>query len=237
MEGDLFTAQLIDNLSEDGGGGGNKRSAPNWEPADDSDAEEEARELGPPIKRARCFGCRFASEKQSAAMAHEEIDKLTALMREGIARTDPVALSKEVAAKYAQMRQIVNSERARNEEPLPEWTAASILEHWRHHNTDPEAQIWVTLSEVQQIKRRAKRAMIEKDANGNKRINDKQFKVYQDAVKMQMALFKTDPKKMVFYSDGALLDRQGTGSIISTRQKNLYDFFTPDNRTPTAGYL
>ena len=38
-----------------------------------------------------------------------------------------------------------------DDRPLPEWKAASIIEHLTKHNTDPEVQTWVRLIEIQEM--------------------------------------------------------------------------------------
>ena len=68
---------------------------------------------------------------------------LVEMCRQSFTYADPVTLAKAMAAKYSRIRYDVNANLMPGYEPLPEWNGASILDHIRMHNNDPEVQLWV----------------------------------------------------------------------------------------------
>jgi hypothetical protein len=168
---------------------------------------QEENELGTPDARCGCFGCVYVGEQDSAELPYEDIMALLNMMRRSIARSDPINLSIHVAERYDQLRTEVNRNLMPGEEPLPEWTAATILDHIRNHNTDPEIQLWIRLTEMQELAQVALHASVQRNAEtGEKHINEKQCKIYLELVKQIESLQKSDPSKKVFYSGGQHID-------------------------------
>jgi len=189
--------------------------------------QEELNELGTPDNRSGCFGCVYIGERDSAAIPYEDVMILIDMIRKSIARTDPINLSIHIARKYEQLRCEINSSLMPGEVPLPEWNAATILDHIRNHNTDPEIQTWVRLAELQELAQIALHASVERDPEtGQKRINEKQCKMYMELVKAMESLAKSDPSKKVFFSGGAHIDMKvGAQGMIAISGKNIVDYW------------
>jgi hypothetical protein len=190
--------------------------------------QEEINELGKAECRSGCFGCVYIGEREAGALAYEDVIVLIDMIRTSIARTDPINLSKHIAERYAYLREEVNASLLPGEKPLPEWTAATILDHIRNHNTDPEIQTWVRLAELQELMQVALRASVEIDEDtGEKRVNEKQCKIYMDLVKAAESLYKSDPSKKIFFSGGAHIDmKSASQGLMAVSGKNIVDHWS-----------
>lgn len=146
-----------------------------------------------------------------------------------IAISDPIELSKQVEEKYKLIRQKTNKNKSLNEVKLPVWKAADILHHFRYHNTDPEIQHWLKLNSLQQImKTVVENSLVEKnDITGKERINERQFKIYLDAMKQHSSVSKENPKKMAFYQPGRYLNNEKQTKFIS--KKRTFSFNNVNN--------
>ena len=187
---------------------------------------EESNALGKPDDRKGCFGCVYVGERESAAIQYDDIFALVSMISKTIARTDPINLSLHVAAKYKAIRDDVNSSLLENEQPLPKWTAASVLDHIRHHNTDPEIQLWLRLCEMQELIQIALQACVEQDPEtGQKRTIPSQVKIYMDLIKAYETLSKSDPAKKVFHKPNAHIDMDtGSQGLIAVSGKNIFNY-------------
>lgn len=149
--------------------------------------------LGEPKNRERCFGCCYIGEYDTAAMADEEVTALFNMIRKSYARTNHIALAIHVAAKYREIQEDRNAHLYGNDQPLPDWDEATILEHLRSHNTDPELQLWQRLTEMQELAQIALNAAVELDPDtGNYSVNEKQAKIYLGEFVL-FFLFSCDP--------------------------------------------
>jgi len=188
---------------------------------------EEINELGLPNNRSGCFGCVYIGERDAAAIQYEDMMVLIEMIRKSIARTDPINLSIHIASKYKALQREINNSLLPNEVALPDWSAATILDHIRNHNTDPEIQTWVRLSELQELMQIALGASVEQDTEtGQKRIVEKQCKIYMDLLKTTESLFKSDLTKKLFNSGGAHIDTTvASQGLVSISGKNIVDFW------------
>lgn len=89
------------------------------------DVEILKEQLGEPIQRTDCFGCRYVGESE-ASIPNVYVNDILKIIADGIGKTDPAALAEEVAAKYEEMRRTIDTE-------LPPWDAASILGMGKKH--------------------------------------------------------------------------------------------------------
>lgn len=240
-----------------GVGGGNSEDDEEEEEEEESesefvlppDVEERHRELGEPTKRAQCFGCRFIGENNMAALPHERLREVLTIISQGISKSCPIALSLEVAAKYAEIRLellkqyddygggfssspsrlgIDNSSGDSYEISIPEWSAATILEHFYYHNTDPEIQQWLHLDRLQKTMRLIEEeSMIVKNKKSRKRKIDKdQFNIWATAMKTWYTVSSKDASKLAFYNEGLHFDSKAASTgILETQGKPLYSFF------------
>lgn len=198
-----------------------------YEPCGLQTRERERNELGEPSSRSGCFGCVYIGERETGAIQYEDIMALIDMIRQSIARTDPINLAIHIAGRYAEFQQKINEKLFPGETPLPDWTAAAILDHIRNHNTDPEVQTWVRLSEMQELLQVALSASVERDEEtGQLRVNEKQCKMYMELTRAMEAVSKSDPSKKIFYSGGAHIDMKvGAQGLIATSGKNIVDFW------------
>lgn len=198
-----------------------------YEPCGLDSRQKEENELGIPDRQGNCFGCVYIGEQDAAAIPYEDIIVLINYIRKSIARTDPINLSQHVAEQYAALRAEINSSLMPGEKPLPPWSAATILDHIRNHNTDPEIQTWVRLSEIQELMQVALYSSVEQDVEtGTKQVNEKQCKIYMDLCKMAEQIQKSDPTKKNFYKPGAHIDmKSASQGFIAISGKNLTDMW------------
>jgi hypothetical protein len=168
--------------------------------------EEERNELGIPQCRDQCFACTYVGEREMGAVPFEEVMKLIDQIRKNVAKTKLSTLVVDVADQYARLQKTVNSHLLPGEKPLPDWRAATILEHIRSHTNDPELKIWVILDNLNQLSEIALFASVERDQTGRQRINERQMKCYSDLIKLTLQVYRSKPSDMMFYSGGAHMD-------------------------------
>lgn len=187
---------------------------------------EELAKLGAATHREYCFGCCYVGEQDSGAVAYEDIMAILNMVRKSIAHTDPVNLALHVAVRYAQLQRDVNDNLMPGEKPLPDWSAATILEHLRYHNTDPELQLWNRISELQQLARVALNASVVMDPDtGQESIDEKQYKAYLDFIKTIEVLQKSDVSKKAFYSGGSHIDMKAASQgFVAISGKKLMSY-------------
>lgn len=188
--------------------------------------QRELEKLGAAKERAHCFGCIYVGEQDSGAVAFEDIMALLNMIRRSIARTDPINLAIHLAERYKMIQDDVNDNLQPGETPLPDWDAATILEHLRSHNTDPELQLWMRISELQELAQIALNASVTVDPDtGAHSIDEKQCKMYVEICKTLESFRKSDPSKHVFYSAGDHLDMKAASQgPIATQGKTLISF-------------
>lgn len=210
-----------------------KRAKVEWDQCGlESRNYEEDELLVPSPDKSQCFGCVYVGERDKTTIGFERITDLIKMIRESIARCDPVALVKHVASEYKKLQNEINNNPINNEPPLPDWTEAMILDHLRNHNTDPEIQTWIRLYEIQELIRVALGSMVEKHPDtGQTRINEKQYRVYQDLVKLYYLVAKTDVSKCLFKSNESMIDMKAACQpIVALSDKTIVDYFKPANR-------
>ena len=169
--------------------------------------QQEHNEMGAPDLRSGCYGCCYIGEQETGAVPIEEIKNLMNMLRKSIAKTDQINLAIHVAQRYEQMRMKINKNLMPGERPLPEWSAATILQHMRMHNTDPELQTWNRMVELQELAQIALNASVVKNAEtGETKIDVSQAKIYLEFAKQMEALSKTDVTTKLYYSGGSHFD-------------------------------
>lgn len=186
----------------------------------------EERELGVGSDRAHCFGCIYIGEGDSAAIGYEDILALINMVKKSIARTDPLNLAIHVAQRYARIQEEVNGNLLPGRQPLPDWSAASILDHIRNHNTDPELQTWLRIAEMQELAQAALNGAVEMDImTGTRSLNVQQTRLYLELVKTMKMLSKSDLSTELFYSGGQHIDMNTASSgFIATSGKPMISY-------------
>lgn len=211
--------------SEEAGFENEEESSSEEEPVPFPDLDEENEELGNPQRKTICFGCRYVGEANSPALQHEELKHIFDIWKEGIGRTCTIALSLEISELFNAFRAKVNSSRQRGTDLLPEWKPATILEHFKDHNTDPQMQRWIQVDRLQKIQR-----LIEKESmvlvnrrTGKRRIDKEQWNIHKEAGIQWQRLMKQDVSKMAFYDDESHM-KEPKG-VIHMGKKRIYQFF------------
>lgn len=204
-----------------------KRQKVVWEICGLDSRNYEREQLGAvSFDRTECFGCIQVGEKDKTAVRNDQINNIIDVIRKSVARCDPVALATQVSELYEEYRQDINANLINGDKPLPPWKPAMVLDHIRHHNTDPEMQTWLRLSEIQELQQVALRACVEMDhESGEKRLNHQQCRIYNDLAKLHQQLSRTDVTKCLFNGAEKHVDmsvaRQPT---ITFHGKNIVDY-------------
>lgn len=190
--------------------------------------EREKEELGEPDCRSVCFGCVYVGEREQTAMPYKDIMDILEMGRASIGCSDPVSLAKEMERRFNIMRRDCNSQLMPGERPIPRWKAASILEHIKHHNQDPEIQQWVQLRDIQELKDIALQAAVTKRSrSGTIKTDEKQAAVYEKLCRLEWFVRRQDAQKCCFYSGGGHIDpktmRQG---FIATSGKPIVSLWS-----------
>lgn len=187
----------------------------------------EEQELGRPKPRSTCFGCVYVGEREQTAIPYRDVMDLIEMGRSSMGCSDPVSLAKEMARRYRKIRQKCNANLQPGERALPEWTAATILEHIRCHNQDPELQQWRQLRDIQELKEITMKAMVVRNKRSREeKIDEKQFKVFNDLVRLEWFLYKQDPQKARFYSGGGHIEPKTLSQgILCTSGKPIVDLW------------
>jgi hypothetical protein len=188
--------------------------------------QQEEMELGMPDDPTYCFGCAYIGEHDAGAVKYEEIMGLIRILRTGVARTHPTCLAIDVARKYAAIAADVNDNLMPGEEPLPSWSAASILDHVRNHNTDAEVQQWLRQHDLQELSNVYLYYTVKKnEATGEMELDDKKAKMYLEIVKQLEVIAKTDPSTKAWYSHGSHLDPKSlTQGVLAVGQKKIISY-------------
>ena len=129
-----------------------------------------------------------------------------------------------------EVRQEANKRLSKGEDPIPEWSPASIFDHWLNHNTDPEIQTWIQLWRLQNIMTQLYEKGLFVLTDGRLSLDIKETKALCDLTTAWQKAASRDCKKLAFYSHGAHIDT-GSRPIINTRTKNIYNLFPQLDKT------
>jgi len=194
-----------------------------YEPCGLKTREREKEELGEPDNRSTCFGCVYVGEREQTAMPYRDVMDLIEMGRASIGCSDPISLAKEMERRFNIMRRECNAQLMPGERPIPRWRAATIMEHIRSHNQDPEIQQWVQLRDIQELKDIALQASVtKKSRSGTVKLDEKQAAAYEKLCRLEWFVRRQEPQKCCFYSGGGHIDpksmRQG---LLSTSGKPI----------------
>lgn len=135
-------------------------------------------------------------------------------------------LGNELARLYKRLQEDVNSKNLHDgRDPLPDWEAADIIEHLRHHNVDPEIQTWVRLVEIQEMITLCIGNMMEENSvTGHRRVNMQELRKY-DLLLHQWYFVSSKPLEKLFaYRKASRIDVQSMQQPFATSVgKSLID--------------
>lgn len=184
--------------------------------------KREVKHLGKPGKRSSCFLCCYCGERNTT-LPNDDVQKIVEMLRQYTGRMDSVALAKLIADHYAKFQERINSHLLRGEDPLPDMTAATVLEHIRKHTADPELKQVIMLEELQEMREELLKIVFEKHNKKNiKRVNKANLDALEKVIKMEMVVQQKDASKMAFFSAGARVNGMAQGPV-ATQTKTLFD--------------
>jgi hypothetical protein len=185
-------------------------------------------ELGEPEPRKFCFGCVYDMSRDGASMDNESFREMCILAAQCIGQMSMEALGKELELRYNEFREETNKRGMYDgQAPLPEWKAASIVEHLRYHNVDPEIQTWVHLIDIQEMKHITQDSIVEvNEQTGKKRLNKDGLRNYDTLVKLWYHVAKQPLEKQFGYRKGGRMDIDVVNQpFITKNQKSIVDYY------------
>lgn len=190
--------------------------------------KREREALGEPEGQDRCWGCIYDWDSKGAIMRDEHIAEMSAIARSGIVKACPQSVAREMARHHGKLRREINATRG-DRAPIPEWTPASILNHLRNHNVDPEIQTALRLYEIQEVLTKAFDAIVEiSDKTGEVRINEKQAAIVERYIKLWYYVSGKDHKKLAFFNPGSHVDTNvASQSVVTTSRKAVITMYNP----------
>jgi hypothetical protein len=228
----LFDSEEAEQVRESPPRGQEEQEEPTWVSQGLAARTELAAEFGPPRPRDVCFGCAYSLDKRTTGVYHEDLQELFALPRKFIGQAAPKAIASAMAERYRKIRTETNARAQDFEDPLPPWEEADILECMYHHNCDPQLQLYLRLTEMQDMMRVVtEKGIIERHAKtGAERLHKENLNGYCKLVDTYYKTAARDPSKLIFYSDGTKLDPvQMKRGIIGAAGKNIISFYQPQN--------
>jgi len=184
-------------------------------------------ELGDPQQRKECFGCVYDLSTEGVHISREDFRQLCLVASKCIGQMSLEAYGKEIARLYEEFREKTNSKGLHEDrDPLPPWSAASIVEHMCHHNVDPEIQTWVRLIEIQEMIAITMTSIVEYNQHGQKRINDKAAATYERLVKTWYFVSSRQLDKHFAFRKNAKIDVDSINQpIVTQNQKSIIDYY------------
>jgi hypothetical protein len=188
-------------------------------------------------ENGECFLCAYVGERDTT-LPSDDVAKMVEMIRQNLGRMLIAELAVMVADYYATFRQRINSTLTRGERPLPPMSAATVAEHIRQHQSDPQAKQTVMLEELQELRQELLKICIEKhNKHGTKRANNVNLSSLERVVKLELLVQSKDPTKMAFYSAGALVNptsaSQGPAAVSS---KTLFSYWSTQRGGSAAGH-
>lgn len=188
--------------------------------------QQELVELGAPDTRSGCVGCWQLNGMDFGSIPQEDLVALRRTIQKTRAHSQQIELALYIEERYSRIRQDVNSRLGPGERPLPDWRAASILNHLRHHNTDAESQNTDRKYELQELIQIALHASVVRNPEtGDVSIDDKQGKMYLEYIKALDNQNKIDLSKSNGYTGGAYADSKDQGGPIVMSGRKVLEYW------------
>lgn len=185
-------------------------------------------ELGEPQARKYCFGCVYDMSRDGVAFDNARFREMCNVAAQCIGQMSLEALGLELELLYNQFREETNKKQQyEGKTPLPEWKAASIVEHLRYHNVDPEIQTWVHLVDIQEMKNITHDSIVEvSEQTGKKRLNKDGLRNYDTLVKLWYHVAKQPLDKQFAFRKGGRMDVEASNQpFITTNQKSIVEYY------------
>jgi hypothetical protein len=223
-----------------GGGGGDEDEtiAPQlqrekWNHEELTSRKRLREELGEPEARKYCFGCVYDLSQEAVPLCNESFRELCMVASKCIGQMSMEALGRELERLYNDFREETNRKaRYDGQSPLPEWKAASIVEHLKEHNVDPEIQTWVRLVEIQELINKCHETILEvNEHTGKSRVSKDGARTYKDLVQLWYFVAKQPLDKQFGYRKGGRMDVESVNQpFITKNQKSIVDYYVSAQR-------
>jgi hypothetical protein len=236
-----------------GGDDDDEEESDDFEPIECEDERETREELGVPGPRHKCFGCKYVGQNRAAKIPDSRLREMFQTMADGIGVSWPLALAVQVAKQYETWRGVINETRGERDK-LPKWqvnehlfsvshallrSAASVLDHWYNHTCDPQIHQWLHMCWLQhQMSDMRKKCLKKRHKKHGYEIYDKDmWVIYRDAMRQWYFVSAKEPRKLSFFSEGAMIDNGSVanGGLVVRKGRPVYDFFRKGKRQRTVG--
>jgi hypothetical protein len=187
-------------------------------------------ELGVAGHRKHCFGCVYEFSTDAVTIPNQAFRELVLMASKCIGQMSLEALCTEMARIYKKFQQDVNSKhRHEDDVPLPDWDAATIAEHLKYHNIDPEVQTWIRLIEIQEMINIECESIIEiNDKTGKRRNNKDALMNYERLIKLWYHVTSRPLDKQFAYRKGTRMDLDTINQpFVTKHQKTIVDYYAP----------
>ena len=199
-----------------------------WQPAGTLPSRKRERDVfeRDPCDQGKCFGCVYDLTGNSKNISRTDFKELCLVASKCTAQMSITVLGNELARLYKRMQEDVNSKNQYDgRDPLPDWDAADIIDHLRHHNVDPEIQTWVRLVEIQEMITLCIENMMEENTVTNhRRVNMQELRKYDMLLRQWYYVSSRPLEKLFAFRKASRLDVQSMSQPFATSVgKSLID--------------
>jgi len=199
--------------------------------------------LGAPQPRTECWGC-MHGDKNSSAVSSTALAQLTRLYSDNRFMMTPDALGVMLQRhydKYIRGPTLDARMRLNGSVPLPEWRAATIIDHFTNHRAEPQAMIEKRLDQLGNladhlIDNGVYRAPVlaEKPAPHEVRVNEKSVRMFLAVVNAEKQVYSLRAKEMHGYNPEIQLGaaarefvRNKHTTVAAIRKRTVFDASAP----------
>ena len=209
----------------------------NWESCKPPQDQEAYELLGPPDSRDQCYGCIIAGEGNMPSVSSDRINRVLRYLRESMGRINSVAMAKQAEEMFETLVRIpANRNIGPGQIPIPRWSAATILDHYKNHHTDPELESANDITLFKQIQSVIcenglfKRHKYKTTSDGRpiRMVEPENLKMLLEVVKQKNSIYRQNPKNMQFFSNGSFVQKTAKGmSPWVPYGRNYYSLMDP----------
>jgi len=182
--------------------------------------EQERTELGIPDPRSSCYGCTHAGEHNMPSVNVAAVNNLLHFIAKSIGKIDPIAMAKQAEKMHEETIRVPGNKALRKgQTPIPRWTAATILDHMRYHNIDPELAIANDLARLKQWETWVESGLVRRHKRKRTETGDPVIKVDGENMKLLLQImdkrykiYNVKPKTCVFSSEGSFVVHDSSNS-------------------------
>lgn len=187
--------------------------------------------LGQPAPRTECWGCMNGNHALSSVAA-QRLDELQSLYKENRMEVDPAVLGgilerfyeKNIRTPANEAIRLSSTMMTATADLLPPWSAATIVDHFTNHRTEPQAKVSKRLDQVGALADqlfdgglfRAPANAKESDVKPSDiRVSEKYARLFMSSVAMEMRLQASVPSRMFGYNADLNIDAKARPFVRS----------------------